>query len=167
MAAAPATSTGGSYDRWRSARRACAAERAGTVASAAGIHHDDRLTGAQQRDSAGGAHRLHVTPRELRAPLVAGEHDTLVLSSVGAPGNVVELILAGGTRVVPRPDLQGVSPVRRRTAKSMILADVVARNARSRARAEIGAHGGRVPVPVGNLPLRRLRAAVVVSPGTG
>ncbi len=66
------------------------------------------------------------TSREMRAPLVTREQGTLVLSFVGVPGDVVQLVLADATRFVHRPDLRGVSLVRRRAAGSIVLAGVVA-----------------------------------------
>lgn len=66
------------------------------------------------------------TSRQMHAALVTREQNTLVFSFVGVPGDGVQLILADATRFVHRPDLRGVSLVRRRAAGSIIVAGVVA-----------------------------------------
>lgn len=53
-------------------------------------------------------------PRELHAATVTREQHTLEFQFVGEPGDQVELVVADGTRFAHRPDLHGVSLVRRR-----------------------------------------------------
>lgn len=66
------------------------------------------------------------TARELRTALVAREQSSVELRFFGEPGDQVELILADATRFVNRPDLRGVSLVRRRVTGTVVPAGTIA-----------------------------------------
>lgn len=72
--------------------------------------------------------RVEGRSRALIAPAVTREQNALTFDFTGAPGDQVELVLGDATRFLLRPDLHGVSLVRRRSTGVVVPVGIVAGN---------------------------------------